>query len=259
MLRYVAAVLACVMGSAAHAADPARPLLWSGPYAGVHVGAGWQSADTGYSTASNGPFPFLFDDALADGAIPTRSSQDGSGFVGGAALGYNVQSGAFVYGVEIDATWLDLRESSATTTHIGNNPVLETRTTTETEWLATLRGRAGILVSPQTLLFATGGLAVGRVKGSTSITPEPCDNNAYCSSGSGSDTRWGWTIGGGVEHAIGGSWTLKLEYLYYDLGSFSYTANEISPAFPAIQGMPNAKVETDVTGQILRAGVNFRF
>ncbi|HLH89928.1 MAG TPA: hypothetical protein VKX28_15855 [Xanthobacteraceae bacterium] len=53
--------------------------------------------------------------------------------------------------------------------------------------------------------------------------------------------------------------TAKAEYLHYDLGSFSYTVNEVSPAFPAFAGSPNLGVRTNVSGDIVRAGVNLRF
>jgi outer membrane immunogenic protein len=54
------------------------------------------------------------------------------------------------------------------------------------------------------------------------------------------------------------NWTAKIEYLYYDLGHFSYTANEASPASSFI-GVPNLNVETKVTGSIVRGGLNWKF
>lgn len=235
---------------------------WTGPYIGAHLGADWQDADTSY-TAGSGIFgPGIFVPALDDGTIPRSSSQDTEGFIGGASLGYNLRSDLLVYGIEADATWLSLSESSAATSVGGFFAPTTTVTETKTDWLATLRARAGILVSPQSLLYVTGGLAAGHVEGSTSVTPQfpsSCALGVLCSSGSGSDTLWGWTIGGGLEHAFSPGWTVKLDYLYYDLGGFSYTANEISPAAPAAAGAENLIVDTDVTGQILRAGVNFNF
>lgn len=164
-----------------------------------------------------------------------------------------------VYGAELDGTWLGLSDTSDVTTNV-TLPPFTTKTETKTDWLATLRGRVGVLVTPRSLVYLTGGLAGGHVKGSTFVDIGPtCAINNSCSVGKASDTLWGWTLGAGVEHAFASGWTLKVEYLYYDLGSLSYAANETSNSFPPALGTQNLKVETDVTGQILRAGVNYRF
>ena len=174
--------------------------------------------------------------------------------------------GSWVWGLEADATWLNLSETStfvaAPTGAPTFLPGITTTQETKTDWLATFRARAGFALAPESLLYATAGFAAGHVEGTTSLTPSGgslCAINSVCSTGSGSETLWGWTVGGGIEHAIASHWSAKLEYLYYDLGDFSYTANEISPAFPAFAGDPNLRVDTDVTGQILRFGVNYRF
>ena len=272
MKRTLLAIAAVACAGAASAADlaprtyakapvPSPIYSWTGFYVGGSVGGGWQDATSTY-TGVNNPFAVgLFDDAIRDGALPSRTTQRGAGFVGGAQLGYNVQSGNVVYGIEADAMWLNVRGTSTVSTNVAAlfYPPITTVTEAKTDWLATLRGRLGILAAPQTLLYATGGLAVGGVRGSTTITPTPCATNAFCSAGSASDTRWGWTVGGGLEQAFGSQWSVKLEYLYYDLGTFSYTANEISPTFLAFQGNPNVKIDTNVTGHIARIGVNYRF
>jgi outer membrane immunogenic protein len=46
---------------------------------------------------------------------------------------------------------------------------------------------------------------------------------AFCSAGSTSDVQFGWTIGGGLEHVFARGWSLKAEYLYFDLGDVTYT------------------------------------
>jgi opacity protein-like surface antigen len=76
--------------------------------------------------------------------------------------------------------------------------------------------------------------------------------------GAASATRVGWTAGAGIEHAFAGNWTVKAEYLHYDLGRVSYTAAEASPAFAFI-GVPFLNVSTRVSGEIGRVGVNYRF
>jgi len=245
---------------------------WAGTYIGTNIGWDWQNAN---STNSALPSPFavnFFALALSGGAIPNATSQNGNGVLGGFTLGHNFQNGSIVYGVEADATWLNISKTSSTTTNIGTFGAftyfpITTATQTKIDWLSTLRARAGLLVLPQTLLYATGGFAVGRVNGSTSIIPmgsgpaETCSSNGFCSLGSGSETKLGLTIGGGAEYMLASHWTVKIEYLYYDLGHLSYTANEISSALferPFV-GDPNLSIKTNITGSIVRAGVNLKF
>ena len=93
-----------------------------------------------------------------------------------------------------------------------------------THWLATLRGRIGMLAALQTLLFVTGGFALGEIKTSVNVAPmgtSSCANNSLCAVGNASATGVGWTAGAGIEHAVAGNWTVKVEYLHYDLGSVS--------------------------------------
>ena len=70
----------------------------------------------------------------------------------------------------------------------------------------------------------------------------------------GGRVRWaeGWTAGGGVEFA-NGPWSLKIEYLYYDLGKLSY--NVTDPTLPA-----GSIIATDkFAGSLVRAGLNYHF
>lgn len=101
------------------------------------------------------------------------------------------------------------------------------------QWFATFRGRAGVLAHPQTLLYATGGLAVGEFKytaqnttsvqvftpGLTGTTPLGAPLVMAGAKASSSDTRVGWTVGAGVERKFSPNWSGKLEYLYMDFGS----------------------------------------
>jgi outer membrane immunogenic protein len=148
--------------------------------------------------------------------------------------------------------------------------VLPTRTTTTTatgsleeklSWLATFRGRIGVLPSDRVLLYVTGGLAVGEVKSTAGVTTTtstalsfgtPPGPTSVSSLAASSSTQAGWTIGAGVEGAIGGNWTAKLEYLYVDLGTVNNTFAGTAPFAPIT-------TSTHVTDNILRAGVNYRF
>jgi outer membrane immunogenic protein len=237
---------------------------WTGFYLGGSVGGVRQQASTSYSSdpsfASSGG---LFAPALTTGTLASSSSQNGAGVIGGVTAGYNWQLSSLVYGIEGDWSWTGVRPtSSISPVPAFAFPTLTTITETRTDWLATVRGRIGFLAMPRTLLFATGGLAVGEIKGSTSIIPSPsCATNFFCSNGNTSSTRVGWTVGAGVEQAFASNWTVKVEYLHYDLGHVSYIAGEAStfPTFLAFVGTPNLIVNTRVSGDIGRVGVNYKF
>jgi outer membrane immunogenic protein len=269
-----AAVLAASAGEAS-AADLAPSYVkapvaavydWTGFYVGGSVGGGWQRSATAYSSDPSyvplGSGLFIF--ALDNGILARSLAQNGSGALGGVTAGYNWQRGTVVMGVEGDWSWAGIKGTNSVALPAAFFfPLLTTTTETRTDWLATLRGRLGLLVAPQTLLFATGGLAVGEIKTSTNVVPSTggstCANNALCVAGSGSFIRTGWTAGAGIEQGIGNNWTVKVEYLHYDLGSVSHTVTEASPAFPLLVGAVGLKADTRVSGDIGRVGVNYRF
>jgi outer membrane immunogenic protein len=153
---------------------------------------------------------------LATGGFNTRG-----GTVGGT-IGYNYQMGQAVFGVEGDGDWSNNRGSAVCAVGV----ICETRN----DWLATGRGRVGYAFD-RFLPFVTGGLAVGNIKSSATGL------------GSVSTTKAGWTAGGGLEAAITGPWTAKVEYLYVDLGNAS-----------ALTGA-TASLKTS----LVRGGLNYRF
>jgi outer membrane immunogenic protein len=270
-------LIATLLAAPAGAADlpvkapplPAAIATWNGFYVGANIGGGWQKADTSLSP-TNGALAATFNLAFANGVLPVASSPDSSGVLGGITLGYNLQRGAFVFGLEGDFMGTHLNATSTTTNPNVvpfNTQLITISTTTSTDWLATVRGRIGGVLIADTLLYATGGLAVGQVNGSTSITPGgtvlgvpvSCATAAFCSAGSASNTQVGWTAGIGAERMFAQRLSAKIEYLHYDLGTLSYTVNEASPGFPAVAGIANVNISTRITGDIVRAGLNWRF
>lgn len=135
---------------------------WTGFYVGANGGWAWQHAASTYAATSNAFSTGLFAPGISDGAIPDSSSQNGDGFLGGITLGSNLQTGRFVYGIEADWMWADIKTTSTTVTNVAalSYPMITTSTTTTTDWLATLRARAGMLIMPEALLYATGCLSV---------------------------------------------------------------------------------------------------
>lgn len=166
-------------------------------------------------------------------------AEDGSyrlsgGLVGGT-LGHNWQNGRWVYGFEGDYSWADISGHSDLCGQVSGNPH---PCGTKLNSLGTLRGRVGYALgaSGNWLFYATGGAAVGDVHGWDSLTPA-----------SGSELRAGWTAGAGVETSIAPNWTVKVEYLYVDLGK--------SKLFDATPAQPET---VSFNANIIRAGLNYR-
>lgn len=245
------------VASAAVAADmstKAAPMSqhnWTGLYAGFNAGYGWGRNDAAFTSTDP-----LFGPAVAGGTIPNSLSPKPKGFVGGIQAGYNYQTGKFLIGVEADIAYSAMKgEASVLVPAAGADPTVITKQEHSVTWLSTLRGRLGGLVAADLLIYTTGGLAVGGVKATTGtvVPPLACAANAYCVNGSTSATRVGWALGAGTEYAIGPRWTLKAEYLYFDLGSASYAAPSTAAPFWGLQTKANFK------GNIVRAGLNYRF
>ncbi len=135
----------------------------------------------------------------------------------------------------------------------------------------TVRGRVGLLVTDQLLIYGTGGLAYGDVKlsgitnsnaaigfilGTTTLTP---NTTAF----SASKTKVGYSAGAGVEGSfwLPAKWTWKLEYLYLDLGSLdaatSFTLGSTFTLNSPATGQITAHAR--FTDRILRVGLNYKF
>ena len=217
----VAALALLATTFSAEAADIPRPVYkgvrsviayynWTGFYAGINAGYAW-----GTSNWETGP-------------LGVAVSNSPKGYLIGGTLGYNYQTGSLVWGLEGDIAWAKVDGS----VDCGLGLTCETAN----RWLGTARGRLGYAFD-RFLPYFTGGAAFGSVR--ANVNPGPLF--------SASDTRIGWTLGGGLEYAFLGNWTAKIEYLYVDLGSFDtgFTApitNNVS-----------------LKENIVRAGLNYKF
>src|SRR5262249_21312103 len=125
----------------------------------------------------------------------------------------------------------------------------------EANWVSTLRGRFGWAITPTTLIYATGGVALTELKMSNAFVDDAIAMLAATvnTSGSSSASRIiaGLTVGGGVEWALFANWTLKAEYLYLDFGSVSTTAlvinSNLAPANPNL-----LRTSADLKAQLAR-------
>ncbi len=249
---FIATVMSAMAGiGAASAADLAaqpyskvpayvQPVYeWTGPYLGLNVGYGWgRSADTSSLSAGGPPF---FTDTL-------RSNMNG--VVGGGQIGYNWQFQNWLGGFEAD-----FQGTSQGSTHSFTCPTgvcapgvaVPATLTQKLDWFGTLRGRAGIVVTPQVLLYGTGGLAYGQVDSYSTLPGATTANKVNA----------GWTVGGGIEGLIAGNWTVRLEYLYLDLGRISSSFTSGAAALGG--GTLASGFSSRVTDNIVRVGVNYKF
>ena len=193
-----------------------------------------------------------------------------SGILAGVQLGYNWQfANSWVAGFEADIQGIGIhnngRKSSSATVGIVGDPGHSVTTnmtvTKEIDYLGTVRGRLGWLVNPTLLVYGTGGLAYGGVKSSTSISQTlPGDFSGVVLNpsvnSSISETRAGWTAGGGLEWMFIPQWSVKAEYIYYDLGHVTYNGLLVdgftNPNTPGAFFTNNVQTTTRFNGNIVR-------
>jgi outer membrane immunogenic protein len=187
----------------------------------------------------------------------------GTGFTGGAQAGYDWQFNSTVVGIEAD---LDAFHARASRTGIGTPPLLGAQATitnsVAADWLFTARGRLGWAFSNNILAYATGGLAVTRLNASNSYS----DVSAGILSGTGAGTwnaaatKTGWTVGGGLEWALTKNWSARAEYLYVHFNPVTASGVVTGTTGVFAGGYGSAiSTSTDLSAQIARAGINYKF
>jgi outer membrane immunogenic protein len=106
------------------------------------------------------------------------------------------------------------------------------------------------------MVYSTGGLAWGNNEIGFGATA----NNGFAAGITQSNTHVGWTVGGGVEWMFAPRWSVKAEYLYYDLGSrdldLAFTVHDNNSNRNATF---NSHTNVDFKGSIARVGVNYHF
>jgi outer membrane immunogenic protein len=227
---------------------PGSSFSWTGLYVGANFGSGSGNADTFVN-----PLPSA---ATFVNLAPTTLHPNPSGVVGGGTVGFNWQRGWLLVGAEADLGGSGITGTQRVAPIIQNNgtPFPGAGFLTahqELAWFGTVRARVGIAVS-QIVVYGTGGTIFGNVKSSADTDFRPVGTEHYPASLE--NTKNGSIAGGGVELALTRHWSVKGEYLHYDMGSEAIVAN---PAIP----LPPFQISYtwQVRGNIGRGGVNFRF
>jgi len=235
---------------------------WSGFYAGANIGYGWGLGDASVRPAAPAVIPADFPDLpdfiqfMIDNAwYPNSLSPSERGVVGGGQVGYNWElPSGWVVGVEADLQLSGMRGSDSAIQTPEFAPRTYTSVSKKVDWYGTVRGRAGYLIDPEWLIYATGGLAFGETSLGfhTELVDDVCVvDGTICSDDSSSGVKLGWTLGAGVEAMLSPKWSVKAEYLYVDLGKRSFNAQTTSPVLFA--------TSASFHENIVHVGLNYHF
>ena len=260
--------------------------IWTGFYAGLNAGGAWVN-NNDLNTSTQLLYPNQTTAGLYTAKILSgpRDLSNSLGFIGGGQIGYNWQisiSGFnVVAGFETDIQGVagangnlnfwsynpnaqygsQNNNSFSNTTNIQSNSSLN--------WLGTVRGRLGYLLTPSLLVYGMGGLAYGGYDLSiknfiNSEDASPTNYHFLVSGRSGNPkTMVGWTVGGGAEWMFMPNMSLKAEYLFYDLGNtgnmFFNDAYGYADAAGLFSRISVTNFSQRVNGNIIRAGMNYHF
>jgi len=231
---------------------------WSGLHVGANVGGAWDGAPAAdFIGLPAGPFA-----DFGAGAVVTRSlSGNGAGVIGGAQIGYDFEwPFGLLTGVEADFQGLSFSDSAWASAAALTGAAGSVMGTKRVDSLGTVRVRLGYQVTPGVLFYGTGGYAYGQAgfAASSEAVSFPLDF-AAASFVNSSGLRGGFAAGGGLEYAITPNLIGRVEYLRYDLG----TAWRLTPFLTtdgSLQWPGLAQhVEASLSGNIVRAGLNYRF
>jgi outer membrane immunogenic protein len=227
---------------------PAPIFTWTGIYVGGQIGYGWGKSNTNFGD-NFGDFFSL--------------SSNSSGVIGGAHVGYNLQLSQFVIGLEGDVDGTSLHKNYQTSFPFGSNvfviPLIANGNVNVNHNIeGSIRGRIGYAWD-RVLLYATGGVAFGGFN--TTIYGNYTDPEGIIAPGSFgsrsySNTRVGWTVGGGLEYAVTNNWSIRAEYRYSDFGrSTAYATSFDTP----ILGAAGAYLNRHFQENRVQVGFSYKF
>jgi outer membrane immunogenic protein len=203
---------------------------WSGFYIGGNGGYGSSHKCFDYGGFVSVPL-----------AVPLRDNcLDATGAVAGGQIGYRWQSASWVFGLEAQGDWADLRGTAISTLFPGNSG------SAKINGIGLFAGQVGYAWN-NVLLYVKGGAAVASDRYTTFVTA------TSLLTGTGSETRWGGTAGVGLEFGFAPNWSVAFEYDHLFMGTQSVTLN-----VPVIAPLaPFERVHQDVDMGTVR--INYRF
>lgn len=250
---------------------------WTGFYIGGNAGYLWSASNnvtnTGEPTSANPlglPNSQIISNSLSTVGFANLNGST-NGFIGGGQIGYNSQfTNNLVIGIDVD---LDAIGQSSRTFNFNNSFTsmsglgtynANVMITKKLNYLGLLKGRLGFLVTPTFLIYGAGAYAYGGASLNTSysITETTPGFLPINQQGSVNNMLSGWAGGGGVEWLFSPKWSMKLEYIYYNLGPINnqinlsqFVANNPTVSFATATGNTLANYSENA----VRLGMNFHF
>src|SRR6478672_9183912 len=222
---------ALAMAAPASAADlAARPYTKAPPmiasiydWNGFYIGAngGWGSSRKCWNAGTFGPV-FIGDEGC----------HDATGAVAGGQIGYRWQSSAWVFGLEAQGDWADLRGSNVNRV-FGLATVGDVTNRSKIDAFGLFTGQVGYAWN-NTLFYVKGGAAVARdVYEATTTVGAIVGARA-------SETRWGGTVGAGLEFGFAPNWSVGVEYDHLFMGSRTIGLSSTGLVAPQLLGPAGA-------------------
>jgi outer membrane immunogenic protein len=270
------------------ALPPAPIDIWTGGYVGANVGYSWgrdqidSSGSPGTCTQAGGGCASGAADAVSPVmaqllTFQTNVSRNGVIYGGQAGHNWLVHNIAWtwdgVLGVEVDFQGISDSHNTTFASAAGipgfpANSISQSGSFSEKiDTFGTVRGRAGLLWGPNTLVYATAGLAFASVQATGSFNqfingPVGGGTAPYFGAGQINTERFGPVVGGGIEWKWTANWSVKAEYLYADLGNVVVNTNALIAPQTATGlsfGTATALTTVHLHENVARVGINYRF
>jgi outer membrane immunogenic protein len=205
---------------------------WSGFYVGLN--GGWASSHKCWD-------PYTAAGVFFGG----EGCHNATGGAAGAQVGYRWQAGSWVFGLEGQGDWADLKGRNQSVVA----PLFDNQSKIGAFGLFT--GQVGFAAN-NVLFYVKGGAAVtdDRFRSYFAATNVAVSDNV-------NDTRWGGTVGAGIEYGFSPSWSAAIEYDHLFMGTRTYNFTNNGAFGAAGTFFAQDRIKQDV--DLVTVRVNYRW
>jgi outer membrane immunogenic protein len=240
MKKFLLGTVALIAFAApAAAADLAARPYTKAPPAPVAVVYDW----TGFYIGANGGWGTsrkCWDSVAPALLIGPEGCHDADGGTAGGQLGYRWQAGTWVFGIEGQGNWADFRGSNTSTLF----PL--SRNDSRIDAFGLITGQIGYAAN-NVLFYVKGGAAVTADRFRIVDIPTGATIGT-----TGDDTRWGASVGAGIEFGFAPNWSAGVEYNHLFMQDRTHTFVDATGAFFAAD-----RIRQDV--DLVTVRVNYRW